>query len=325
MSMAVSKLICPQCHKVLKPTKPLPEGKKVTCPKCGASFAAKEPPPDPAARQPKKAAAPARPTAVKKAKEASKPIRPIEQRRHDLDEDEEEESGGVYGISDLSEKEGPEVEYTPDMSIKDLRGPAQAMLIRPSNYLILAGVLGFFGWLGFMFIVLIPIIFPLKEKQPDDKNKQQAVQATPPAGARGGGPGGAGDKAGAKSPDSSFFKIWGINIADLAEAEWYWTVLAVLGFAVGMIYSGVVTLGAVSIQNLESRKLGFISCIMAMIPLNSIGLVFLVCLLLQVLVDDTVLIGPGALLCVLSAAAGLGAIYTLTRPEVVAGFQYKSE
>jgi hypothetical protein len=325
--MAVSKLICPECKKVLKPTKPLPEGKKVTCPKCGANFAAKEPPPDPAAHPTKKAAAPAapKPTAVKKAQQASKPIRPIEQRRHNLDDDEDEDEGGVYDFAEQPDHEGPEVEYTPDMSIKDLRGPAQAMLVKPSNYLIMAGVVGFFGWLGFMVIVLIPIIFPLQEKQPDDKNKQQPVQASPPAGARGGGPGGAGEKGGAKPSDSSFFKIWGINLAELAEAEWYWTVLAVLGFATGMLYSGIVTLGAVSIQNLESRKLGIISSIMAIIPLNSVGAVFLMCLLLQVLVDDTVLMGPGALLCVLSAAAGLGALYTLMRPEVIAGFQYKSD
>src|SRR5262252_6562983 len=109
MSMAVSKIICPECKKVLKPTKPLPEGKKVTCPKCGANFAAKEPPPDPAARTPKKASAP-RPTAVKKAKEASKPIRPIEQRRHNLDEDEDEEEGGVYSFAEHAEQDGPEIE-----------------------------------------------------------------------------------------------------------------------------------------------------------------------------------------------------------------------
>jgi hypothetical protein len=92
-----------------------------------------------------------------------------------------------------------------------------------------------------------------------------------------------------------------------------------------MLYSGVVTLGGVSMQNLESRKLGIVSSIMAIVPLNSVGAVFLVCLLLQVLIDDSVLIGPGALICVLSAAAGLGALYTLTRQEVVAGFQYKAE
>jgi hypothetical protein len=321
--MTVSKLICPECKKVLKPTKPLPEGKKVTCPKCGANFPAKSPPLDPAARQPKKPAAPARPTAVKKAKQADKPIRPIEQRRHDLDEDEDEEEGGVYGIAGLSEKGGPEIEYTPDMSVKDLRGPAQALLVRPSNFLILAGVLGFFGWLGFMIFVLIPIIFPLKEKT-DDKNKQAAPVVSPQAKDK------KDDKAGASK--ISFFKIWGINFADLAEAEWYWTVLSILGFAAGMVYSGIVTLGAVSIQNLESRKLGIVSCIMAIIPLNTIGAVFLAAMALQIPMDmlfdewtQYMLMGVGAILCVLAAAAGLAALVTLMRAEVVAGFEYKAE
>jgi hypothetical protein len=324
--MAVTKMICPECKKTLKPSKPLPEGKKVTCPKCGANFTAKEPPPDPAARH--KASAPARPTAAKQARQASKPIRPIEQRRRELDEDEdEEEEGGVYGVIHQGEQEGLEIKYTPDTSVKDLRGPAQAMVIQPSNYLMLAGILGFFGWLGFMVIVLIPIIFPLHDKT-DDKNKQQAVQASPPGGPGGGtgGAGGAGDAAKAKAGNSSsFFHIWGINFADLAESEWYWVVLSVLGFGVGMIYSGVVAMGGVLMQNLESRRMAMVAAVLAVIPVNCLGLVFLVAMILKVLLDETVLMGPSALVCVLSAAAGLGAIYTLMRPEVVAGFTYKAD
>src|SRR5262245_65987179 len=36
--MAVAKVECPQCGKVLKPAKPLTPGKKVRCPNCEAVF-----------------------------------------------------------------------------------------------------------------------------------------------------------------------------------------------------------------------------------------------------------------------------------------------
>jgi hypothetical protein len=321
--MAVTKMICPECHKTLRPSKPLPEGKKVTCPKCGTVFGAREAPPDPAARTPKKQAAPARQTAVKKAK-PDKPIKPIEQ-RHRLDDalDDDEDEGGVYSVVGASGDEAEEINYAPDMSIKDLRGPAQSAVVRPSNFLMLAGILGFFGWMGFMVIVLIPIIFPLKDKEEEKKQQQQTVQVNPAAK----------DKQGEKkSTGSQFFKIWGINFADLADAEWYWVALSVLGFFTGMIYSGVVTLGAVQMQNLESRTFGIISSIMAIIPLNSVGLVFLVCMVLQILLSmlfdewtPYMLMGIGAILCVLAAAAGLGAMVTLMKQEVVAGFEYQAE
>jgi hypothetical protein len=319
--MAVTKMICPECHKVLRPTKPLPVGKKVTCPKCGTVFAAREAPPDPAARQPKKEAAPARHTAVKKAKPA-KPIKPIEQ-RHRLDDalDDEEDEGGTYRVIGHEDGEAEAIDYAPDLSIKDLRGPAQSAVVRPSNFLMLAGVLGFFGWLGFMVIVLIPIIFPLKDKE-DEKKQQQTAQVSPNPQA----------KQAEKSTAAQFFKIWGINFADLAEAQWYWVLLSVLGFFTGMIYSGVVTLGAVQMQNLESRAFGIVSSIMAILPLNTVGLVFLICMGLQIflsmLFDEWtpyMLMGLGAILCVLSAAAGLGAMVTLMKHEVVAGFEYRAE
>ncbi len=322
--MTVSKLICPDCHKVLKPSKPLPEGKKVTCPKCGSVFAAKEPPPDAIASKPKKAAARPGAAKAKKARRADKPIKPIEQRRRELyDEDDEDDDGGTYEVAGVSGYEGPGVNHALDMSIKDLRGPAQAAVVSPSNFLMLAGILGFFGWLGFMVVILIPIIFPLKDKDKDDKSKQQTQQVSPQS---------KDGKKEEKPSKVSFFKIWGIDFAELAEAEWYWSVLSVLGFVAGMIYCGVVTLGAVQMQNLESRSFGIVSCVMAVIPLNTVGFAFLVAIVLQIplelIMDEAtsfILMGLGAILCVLSAAAGLAAMFTLMREEVRAGFDYKAE
>src|SRR5260370_10337625 len=36
--MPVAKLTCPHCEAVLRPSKPLKLGRRVTCPKCGTGF-----------------------------------------------------------------------------------------------------------------------------------------------------------------------------------------------------------------------------------------------------------------------------------------------
>src|SRR5438132_164215 len=36
----LSRVVCPDCKAVLKPGKPVPEGKKIKCPKCGIDFIA---------------------------------------------------------------------------------------------------------------------------------------------------------------------------------------------------------------------------------------------------------------------------------------------
>src|SRR5262249_41618814 len=58
------------------------------------------------------------------------------------------EEGGTYRLADgggpvEEDEDKPEIDYAPDMSIKDLRGPAQAAVVRPSNYLLIASVVGF--------------------------------------------------------------------------------------------------------------------------------------------------------------------------------------
>jgi DNA-directed RNA polymerase subunit M/transcription elongation factor TFIIS len=36
--MAATRLTCPECNATLKPAQPVPDGKKVKCPKCGVPF-----------------------------------------------------------------------------------------------------------------------------------------------------------------------------------------------------------------------------------------------------------------------------------------------
>ena len=63
-------------------------------------------------------------------------------RRQAFRDDDDDEDGGIYGYfseEQKAEEDKPQIEYAPDMSIKDLRGPAQAAVVPPSNYLLLIG------------------------------------------------------------------------------------------------------------------------------------------------------------------------------------------
>jgi hypothetical protein len=315
--MSVSKLTCPECRTVLRPTKPLPVGKKVKCPKCGANFTAVEPPPEPVAKKPKKAAP--KPAPAKKKPDPKPALKPY-------DDDDDDEVGGTYAVvgadkteDEAEEDDKPHIEYAPDMSIKDLRGPAVGALAKPTSYLMLASSLGFIGWLGFMVIVLIPIVFPIDNKSDKDKDKPAA---TSPANK---------DKA-SSAKKSTFFKVFEIDFADLAEAEWYWLVLALIGFAAGLAYTGVATLGGVSAANLESRTFGIVGSIMVMIPINATGMVFFICMILQIPVDMLfdewtiyVMIVIATIVCLLSLGVGAWALTTLMSQEVIDGFEYKAE
>src|SRR5262245_41800319 len=120
--MAVTKLSCPECGTVLRPAKPVAAGKKVKCPECDNVFTAgaNEPEDEVEERGAKKKKA----KAGKGAKAAKKPG----------DDDE-----GAYTFQEDKDKgANPKIEYAPDTSIKDLRGPAVVLLMPPANKLTMA-------------------------------------------------------------------------------------------------------------------------------------------------------------------------------------------
>ena len=253
--MAVTKLTCPKCETVLKPAKPLPEGKKVKCPKCATVFGAAEAA-DAAARTPQPAAAKKGP-----------PKGPALPRPGD----EEEESKGIYGFekSDEPEEEEdedgkpkkPQINYAPDMSIKDLRGPAQAAVMKPSNALIFVGIMGFLGWLGLIVVLLIPVLFPLPD---ENEGKPRPAKSLGPALAAGAqapapaspfGAGAAGPKSDDKKKEEdtkSAFDVAGIDFGLLSAFVWWMLILAILPLVLGMVYCSFLTYGGVKMQNLES-------------------------------------------------------------------------
>jgi hypothetical protein len=334
--MPVSKLTCPKCATVLRPAKPLPEGKKVKCPKCGTVFGAVEAAAGAAAKKPEPAAAKKGP-----------PKGPALPRPGD----EEEESKGIYSFADggTAEEEEededgkpkkPQINYAPDLSIKDLRGPAQAAVMKPSNAMIFVGIAGFLGWLGLIVVLLIPVLFPLPD---DDEGKPRPSKAVGPglaAGAQGSSPFAAppprsDDKDKKKDEEGkSAFDVAGMDFGLLAFFAWWLLILAVLPLVLGMVYCAVVTFGAVKMQNLESRAWGIASSILVLLPFTTGGLMLLTAFLcnwlLNMLFDDPAFSMYIAivLMSIQTAAAlatGVWNLVVLMRPEVIEGFEYVPE
>jgi hypothetical protein len=316
--MAEYQIECPECESILRPTKPLTPGKTVKCPRCGHPF---------------KVPAPAKAkVGADKKKTPGKKTGP------------EEEEAMTYRVVDegLDQEERdekkPKINYAPDMSIKDLRGPAQAMVIQPSNKLMLAGTLGFLGWLGLLIVILIPVLFPLPEYQSETtKDQPKGVlslgrgfaavkdEAEPGAGA-------AGQKKGAdEDKPTEFFNVMGMDLALLSLFAWYMFLVCLLPMVLGMIYSGLLTYGAVKMQNLESRAWGIVACVMAIIPINHLGFIALTWLIVQFLLL-LVMDGVGGYLIFLAVveglmgvAVGIWGLIVLMKQEVIDGFNYVAE
>jgi hypothetical protein len=102
----------------------------------------------------------------------------------------------------------------------------------------------------------------------------------------------------------------------------------------GMAYCGVVCLGAVKIQNMESRTWGFVSGAMAIVPVTTGGILLVTLILIEFLLamimDDMEFIYNVEMIwivvvCLAAAVAGGMVIMTLLRQEVVDGFEYKPD
>jgi hypothetical protein len=342
----VAKVSCPECSTVLRPAKPLAPGKKVKCPRCDTIFTVRaddeddEPARKPVAEKKSAKAASAKGSSRNPAKKAPA--------KEEAPKKNEEDEIGVYGwVKEDEDKEAdkkekkkkPKIEYAPDMSIKDLRGPAVAILMSPSNWLTLVGFLGFLGWLSLMVLIIIPAVFPIKE---DSAGKVMPIGAglgsvNPAGGMVGmssGGGGGGSDKPKAEEERPSFFEIAGVDFSLLGELPWYVFWPCMLPMVVLMCCSGVVAYGAIQMQNLESRRWGIAGSIMAMVPISCGGFQLFTALIIQfglgMIMDDTdfILIVVSILSGVewlASISIGIWALKTLMNPDVIAGFEYVAE
>ena len=136
---------CPNCNSVLKRDMPVPVGKKIRCPKCEAVF---EPP-----------------AVAVTAKAVAKPVPPKPAAKkvdHDLEADR-----NPYGVvrdqaeeaQTKAEKERAARGLVRDRFEKSKRGPASRELVRPSNFLMAAGVATCIFALSGFVVGLFPLVF----------------------------------------------------------------------------------------------------------------------------------------------------------------------
>ena len=344
--MPVERLTCLECQTVLRPAKPVAEGKKVVCPKCNATFLAGANNGATAAAKPKTAKAKAESVAP----EPKKPEPP---------KDDDDGSGGTYGvIRDPDEEEvvdvkgkkkgeprkkKPEINYAPDMSVKDLRGPAQAAVITPSNILLITGLIGFLGWLVALVLMLIPFLFPLDNADVVDKtgpmkviqpvNQGLGVMAMEVQPIATGSPEELKKEADEAKKQNSFLMVFGYDLAWLTFYQWYMFLLCLSPIFLGLIYSGIICAGASMIQNLDSRAWGIASSIMVMFPLNAGGFI-LVSLVVQgqllgMIFEESALvpieIGWIVIVCVAELGAGIYMLTVLLQEKVRDGFEFKPD
>src|SRR6185312_9670681 len=100
--MATARITCPDCKSVLRPAKPVPDGKKVKCPKCGNLFVTPgivEDEEEPARAKGPAKMAPKKKAAIKKAGAPKPPAKKAE-----YDDEEDDEGGGIYAFVGAEEK-----------------------------------------------------------------------------------------------------------------------------------------------------------------------------------------------------------------------------
>jgi hypothetical protein len=259
--MPVAKLTCPACQAVLKPSKPLNPGKKVKCPRCGAGFevpgadtgvmAAKAmTPPEPA--QPE--APPEPPVPVQLLSDDDEDTGPATYRfadepepapkRHALDDYDDDDDDYEDDEDDDDPNKKADLSVIPDLTVKDPRGIAQEMLMRPSNYMMLFTVLDFIWTLIVMGYFLIPVFFSLPEDTslPGPAPAQQAKET-------------------AKGTSTNALNV----------ANWLFVLINAAVCTFLLVYDSLIIVGAVRIQNQESWGWGMAACILGIVPVATCG------------------------------------------------------
>jgi phage FluMu protein Com len=146
MRTDMPKYQCPECEAVLRRDTPLAAGKKIKCPKCETVFlpeSDEEAPPPPTPKKKPKPAAKAPPS-----------------------DDDDDQVGGTYGVETekadpAADKAKKAVKYGSlrDKFEKSKRGPAMAETVRPSNLILMQGIINCLAAITLMIYALWPFIF----------------------------------------------------------------------------------------------------------------------------------------------------------------------
>jgi hypothetical protein len=276
---------CPKCSATLKPGKPIPAGKKIKCPKCETVFA------------PDGESSPAKPGAANPAGVAKPRF------------DEDEDSGGTYGIKDEPPPPESELSLPPDdeddegkprkkkkkVEKSDLqdellkrtgprtkRGAAQAICQKPSNQLLATSSFACASCIFTAMYALWPIFF-----SPVKRTEVELVFS---------------DK----------FPVWLL------------LVLTVGAF----VYNGVIAIGSVKLQSIESYTWALAACMLSIIPVSGVMAIFAFTWFLKFVdallgVDNMITMATIFILFVWYIYVGVWNLMTLRKPEVVAGFAEK--
>ncbi len=244
------------------------------------------------------------------------------------DEAEEEAPRGKKGGKEKEKKKKKEMSFEPDMAPKDPRGPAQEQVIVCTNYMLLSAIVGFFGYLALIVVIMIPAVTPITTY---DENKAAAGQkgpgaAQPPAE-------GADKKKEAEKP--SIFTVFEIDMAKFRSYGIGTFLLILLPLVLGMVYSSFIAFGSVQAQSMESRAWGIAGGVMTILSYQMGGAILLVCwafeiLFVGILGSDTeslrmiqyAVIGG---FIAAEIAAGTWVVKTLLKEDVKEGFEYKPE
>lgn len=325
--MSSARITCPDCKSVLRPTKPVPDGKQVKCPKCGNPFLAPGLVEDEEERPRKKKKPGKKATAAIKKAPATQPP---PQKSVDDDDD---EGGGIYSFAGANEKkeeeERPDIEYAPDMSIKDLRGPAQEAVVRPSNLMLLIGGVSCLCNIFLICYCFWPMVFSDSPLSEDEWKKVLKLHYTDEKNA-----------AGRIDPikERKDLKDKDEEIVREAEEKEVTRRFAMMGgFIALLIYNAIAIIGAVKMQNLESRGWGIASSIMTLLPMGPAGIGFLIFGVFYYTIGDWILderapgavpsysIGLGVIPCLFALFVGISSLRTLSSQEVKDGFEYIAE
>jgi hypothetical protein len=292
----------------------LPDGKRVKCPECGNIFTSPgfvEPEED----RPRKKSGAKRPeNAVPKKSGTSRPS----EKKRAVDDDEDQ---GIYSYLGGQDEDKPQqINYAPDVGIKDLRGPAQAAVMAPSNYIVLIGALSCLGSIAIICVMIWPFIFQEHvvdhvaelEKLPQYRGKETSVPK---------------ERKDLKADELEI-------VEDKTREVVMKNTMTAIAYVFILIYGGVMIIGAVSMQNLESHKWGVASSLMLLLPFGSAGISGLVFGLFQILLgmvfDEDWMIKLyagvfGGAAYILSILVGMWSLRVLRSKKVIQGFEFVPE
>lgn len=255
--MPATKLTCPECDATLNPSKPPAPGKKVRCPRCKEIFVVPEP--DAESRGKSRTQAKAQP---KKKTVPTKP-KPEKKKRPMDDEDDVSAYALLGGKAGGEEDDAPEIDYIPDLEVKDPRGQVTASLMTPTNWMMSLSAIIAIGMFVMVCFWVWPFLFTKHNttiKPGDIRKDMQAKQQA--------------DRELSSAEQSQLDQLELSDLSDTEKAEFFAraadeqqerAIWAVCCFFV-MLYAAFVCMATVKMQNLESYKWSMTACIMA-IPL----------------------------------------------------------